>query len=56
MTEREFWMMLESINYKFNDGSVFVEIVTDMINKLDATDADDYFGTEGWRRDFGWEH
>lgn len=56
MTEREFWMMLQEIDSQFVAGDEFVEIVNGMINKLDATDNDDYFGTEGWRRDFGWEH
>jgi len=56
MTEREFSRLLAKIEYQFGgEGEEFVEIVERMITMLDHTDADDYFGTEGWRRDFGWE-
>lgn len=55
MIESEFWMMLGRIASREENGDEFSEIITGMINMLDATDNEDFFGTEGWRRDFGWE-
>jgi len=56
MTEQEFSKLLAKIEHQFGeDGETFTEIVEGMMNMLDQTDADDYFGSEGWRRDFGWE-
>lgn len=55
MIESEFWMMLGRIASREENGDEFSEIIIGMINMLDATDNEDFFGTEGWRRDFGWE-
>lgn len=55
MNEREFSKMLAKIEYEFEDGSDFVDIVEEMINMLEETDRDDYFGTEGYRHHLGWE-
>jgi len=55
MAEAEFNQFLGYLSANTHSGEEFVEIVNRMVTMLDHTDADDYFGTEGWRRDFGWE-
>ena len=55
MTETEFLIFMRKVAMMGSSGETVSEIVLGMMNMLDATDADDYFGTEGWRRDFGWE-
>jgi hypothetical protein len=54
MTESEFWMFLGKLMY-LEKSDEFSEIITRIINLLDSADNEDFFGTEGWRRDFGWE-
>lgn len=55
MTEQEFSKFLATIEHHYGSaGEEFVEIVEGMMTLLDSCDPDDIFGTEGWRRDFGW--
>ena len=59
MSEAEFNQFLgylSTTSFKGYDGQQLVEIINGMMTLLDSTDADDFFGTEGWRRDFGWEN
>lgn len=54
MTEREFNRILGE-RFPGQEGKEFTSIIDRMVDMLDETDGDDYFGTEGWRRAFGWE-
>ena len=56
ISEDEFQKMLGAIELSHGEkGKAFVEKVEQMKSMLDETDEDDYFGTEGWKRHFGWE-
>ena len=56
MSEEDFTMMMGKISCENGEeGKIFVEKIKEMKKMLDETDGDDYFGTEGWRRHFGWE-
>jgi len=55
MSENEFWKLLGAIEAREHLGEEFVAAVNEMIGMLDSADMDDYFGTEGWRYNLGWE-
>lgn len=56
MTEREFSKILAKIENHFgNDGEEFSKIVEKMCDMLNDADQEDFYGTWGWRTEFGWE-
>lgn len=56
LSEQDFNMRLGKIASEDEEGMEFAEKVKEMMAMLDDSDCDDYFGTEGWRRNFGWEN
>lgn len=57
MSEQEFNQMIGKIQATFNDDDSerFRETINKMVEMLDEADQDDCYGTEGWRRNLGWE-
>lgn len=55
MTERDFTKILGRLEVESDTMFQFVDIIGRMMTMLDEADMDDYFGTEGWRYNFGWE-
>lgn len=51
----EFIEFLGVIKSECRYGDEFVEDVKMLMNLLDGTNEDDYFGTEGWEHYIGWE-
>lgn len=56
ISEEDFYIMLGQIAAeKGEEGEAFINKIKEMKKMLDETDGDDYFGTEGWKRQVGWE-
>lgn len=54
MTESQFYMALGAFG-THSGNSIFVNIIQDMIRMLDECDHEDFFGTEGWKHQLGWD-
>lgn len=53
MTEKEFYMELGKLRELGLED--MVDVISQMVDLLDTTNADDYFGTEGWERHIFWD-
>lgn len=59
MTEKEYnraiGKILAGVPLGSEDAAEFVSILGLFEGMLDSGDQDDYFGTEGWRHQMGWD-
>lgn len=56
ISEEDFNILMGQITAeKGEEGKAFINKIKEMKKMLDETDGDDYFGTEGWKRQVGWE-
>lgn len=55
MDERDFNKAIGALLSQEGVNEEFAKIIDKMIDMLDETDMDDYFGSEGWRHMVGWD-